>query len=161
MTEGFIKESNEFLEKLVYCEDRVKTLDETFNKKSDLKDERAHFYKFLTLQTKHGFSQKKDAKALAAEVDNARKMNGNKKEGWSKHSERVKNLILRQNLIDFKSTTAPNRKKTMVSIKNLLHKNLTNDIIPPELQEEKSKKYDTVLDKQLNAQKLLKKKNKC
>jgi len=158
MTDGFIKESTEFLEKLVYSEDRVKTLDETFNKKSDQKDERHHFYRLLTLQTKHGFSGKKDAKALAAEVDNARKMNGNKKEGWSKYSERVANLLLRQQIIDFKSTTTPNRKKTMTEIKKLLHKNLTDDIIPPEQKEQKENKYPSSLEKQLNTPKLLKKK---
>eukprot|EP01083_Nonionella_stella_P239029 837075_1 len=158
MTEGYIKESTEFLEKLVYSNDRVKTLDETFNKKSDLKDERHHFYRLLTLQTKHGYSGKKDAKSLAAEVDTARKMNGNKKEGWAKPSDRVSNLILRQHLIDFKSTTAPNRKKTVGEIKNILHKNLTNDIITPDEKEAKQNKYPNSLDKQLNTPKLLKKK---
>eukprot|EP01083_Nonionella_stella_P003048 8670_1 len=158
MTDSFITESTEFLEKLVYSNDRVKTLEDTFNKKSDQKDERHHFYKLLTLQTKHGFSGKKDAKALAAEIDTARRMNGNKKEGWAKESERVRNLLLRQQIIDFKSTTAPNRKKTMVEIKTLLHKNLTNDVIPPEQKEQKENKYSSSLDKQLNTAKLLKKK---
>ena len=56
MTDGFIKESTEFLEKLVYSQDRMKTLEDTFNKKADIKDERANFYKFLTMQTKYGCS---------------------------------------------------------------------------------------------------------
>ena len=184
MTDGFITESNDFLAKLVYSEDRLKTLDETFNKKSDIKgsyylfyqpihpsanpidiplwfwnpDERQNFYRLLTLQTKHGYSAKKEAKALAAQVDNARRMNGNKKEGWAKHSERVSNLLLRQQLIDFKSTTAPNKKKTMTELKTLLHKNLTTDIIPPEDDEEKQAKYGSTLDKKLVTSQLLKKK---
>jgi len=157
-TDGFIKESTDFLEKLVYSNDRVKTLDDTFNKKSDLKDERHHFYRFLTLQTKHGFSGKKDAKSLAAEIDAAKRMNGNKKEGWPKYSERVNNLLLRQQIIDFKSTTAPNKKKCITEIKSILHKNLTTDIIPPDQKEEETKKYPSTLDKQLNTPKLLKKK---
>jgi len=158
MADGFITESTEFLEKLVYTDSREKTLDEVFSKKSDVKDERHHFYRLLALQTKYGFSGKKEAKALAAEVEAARRMNGNKKEGWAKHSERVSNLLLRQQIIDFKSTTAPNRKKTITEIKSLLHKNLTDEVIPPEQKEEKENRYPTSLEKALNTQKLLKKK---
>jgi len=136
----------------------MKTLDEMFNKKADQKDECNHFYRLLTLQAKHGFSGKKDAKALAAEFDACRRMNGSKKDGWIDPSERISNMLLRQNIIDFKSTSSANRDKTLTEIKRLLHKNLTNDIIPPEESEEKQSRYKSSLEKDLNRSKLLKKK---
>jgi hypothetical protein len=102
------------LENLVFAEDRLKLLNETFSKS----DEAFWFYKLLTLQTRFGSTKNKEAKPLASALEKVEAVEG------VRDSPNIQDLLLRQAVIDYDKVTKAKRSQTVDRIRDLVSPNL-------------------------------------
>jgi len=139
----FSQTDTKVLENLVFAEDRLKLLNETFSKS----DEAFWFYKLLTLQTRFGSTKNKEAKPLASALEKVEAVEG------VRDSPNIQELLLRQAVIDYDKVTKAKRSQTVDRIRDLISPNLEEQQGQVVKGRSKSKKYESSIN--LNTNKLL------
>merc|ERR1719447_1403778 len=102
------------LEKLVFTDDRIKFLNETFTKS----DEAYWYFLLLTYQAKFGSSLTKESKVLAGSIDKVQKVDG------LKGNQNIQNVLLRQAIINFEKCTKAVKRQTIDRLRELIMPNL-------------------------------------
>lgn len=110
----FATTDTDILEGLVYADDRLKFLDENFSKS----EEAYWYYRLLTLQKHFGSSLVPNAKNLASSLEKVMKVEG------MKDSPNIRDVLLRQDVINFEKATNPVKRQTLGKLKSLIGANL-------------------------------------
>jgi len=140
----FSQTDTNILEGLVFAEDRLKLLNETFSKT----DEAFWFYKLLTLQSRFGSTKNKEAKPLASALEKVEAVEG------VRDSPNIQDLLLRQAVIDYDKVTKAKRSQTVDRIRDLIGPKLDVQQEPiVKGRRGKSKSYDSSIS--LNTIKLM------